>query len=127
MLERLSEIPIETWGYKAQDPSIRHIGPMAQDFYTAFAVGEGDTRITTIDADGVALATIQGLHQLVQQRDAQIAALERRLSALESTPGVSEASAGRLYSGVAVTWLPQGGLCLTALALVWRRRSHCTQ
>ena len=52
---------------------MRHVGPMAQDFYAAFGVGEDDRDITSIDEDGVALAAIQALHAqnatlLVQQR-----------------------------------------------------------
>ena len=46
--------------------------------------------ISTVDADGVALAAIQGLYQLVQEQEAQlraqqqhIAGLEARLAALE--------------------------------------------
>lgn len=62
LLQKLAEIPIETWKYKAQPSSIRHIGPTAQDFYAAFGVGEDDKHITTIDADGVALAAIQALY-----------------------------------------------------------------
>jgi hypothetical protein len=27
---------MQTWNWKAQAESIRHIGPMAQDFYAAF-------------------------------------------------------------------------------------------
>ena len=42
VLERLDTIPIATWNYKAQNKSIRHIGPMAQDFAAAFNVGEDD-------------------------------------------------------------------------------------
>ncbi len=88
MLARLSEIPIQTWNYKTQDASIRHIGPMAQDFYAAFNVGEDDKHITTVDADGVALAAIQGLYQVVQDeiksRDAKIAAQQKQIDALEA-------------------------------------------
>ena len=87
VLSRLAGIPITVWNYKSQNPSIRHIGPMAQDFYAAFGVGEDDTHISTLDADGVALAAIQGLYQLVQEQAAQIADLEARLAALEgATP-----------------------------------------
>lgn len=85
VLERLSKIPVSTWNYKSQDESIRHIGPMAQDLYAAFGVGENEKMITTVDADGVALAAIQGLHQIVKKKDVQITALEARLTALETT------------------------------------------
>lgn len=78
--------PISEWNYKSQDVSIRHLGPMAQDFKTAFGSGESDTGITTVNADGVALAAIQGLNQKVEERHAQLtaenAALKEELTAL---------------------------------------------
>ncbi len=58
VLERLVSIPISTWSYKAQQGKFRHIGPTAQDFSAAFEVGADDRHITTVDADGVALAAI---------------------------------------------------------------------
>ncbi len=48
-LDKVAAMPIQTWNYKAQDDSIRHIGPKAQDVYAAFGVGEKETMITTID------------------------------------------------------------------------------
>ena len=68
VLERLAAIPLQTWNWKSQDASIRHIGPMAQDFFAAFNVGEDERHITTVDADGVALAAIQGLNEKVEVR-----------------------------------------------------------
>ena len=52
--------------------------PMAQDFHAAFGLGVSDKLIDTIDPDGVALAAIQGLHALVQEKDAEIAELRSR-------------------------------------------------
>lgn len=72
LLSKLATIPMTTWRYNAQDPSIRHIGPMAQDFYAAFGVGEDDKHITTIDADGVALAAIQALARQVAELKVEI-------------------------------------------------------
>ena len=129
VLARLAQIPIQTWNYKSQDPSIRHIGPMAQDFYAAFGVGHDDKHISTVDADGVALAAIQGLYQLVQEKDAQIASLrgqnddlEGRLVALEQAVGVNGASPTSVSSGLPTGWMVFGGLSLAGLALVLRRR-----
>ena len=76
--------PIQSWNYKTQDPSIRHIGPMAQDFRAAFNMGEDERHISSVDADGVALAAIQGLHEVVKEKDAELAELRSRLEALES-------------------------------------------
>ena len=84
ILKRLQAMPISTWSYKAQDGSIRHIGPMAQDFYGAFGVGEDEKFITSIDADGVALAAIQGLCEVIDEKDAQIKALEVRIHRIEA-------------------------------------------
>ena len=72
VLGRLAAVPITTWNYKSQDASIRHIGPMAQDFHAAFGVGENEKFITTIDADGVALAAIQGLYEMLQEKDCEL-------------------------------------------------------
>src|SRR5258706_9955201 len=56
VLERLVRMPISSWNYKAEDASIRHIGPMAQDFKATFQVGKDDKTIQMVDASGVALA-----------------------------------------------------------------------
>jgi hypothetical protein len=56
---------------------------MAQDFYAAFKVGEDEKHISTVDADGVALAAIQGLNQLVREKEAKIDSLEHRVTELE--------------------------------------------
>jgi trimeric autotransporter adhesin len=99
VVEKLARIPISTWNYKTQAASIRHIGPMAQDFAAAFSVGEDNTHISTIDADGVSLAAIQGLYQLSQDKDQQIAQLQARLEALEnhSNPIGSAAPTGLIW------------------------------
>jgi len=84
VLARLAGVPITTWNYKAQEPTIRHMGPMAQDFYAAFGLGEDDRHISTVDANGVALAAIQGLHQLMQEKDAQIASLQAKVQSQQA-------------------------------------------
>jgi hypothetical protein len=56
---------------------------MAQDFHAAFGLGTDDKHIATVDADGVALAAIQGLNQKLEEKNARIAELERRLEILE--------------------------------------------
>jgi hypothetical protein len=83
VLGQLTSLPVATWNYKSQDSSIRHIGPMAQDFYDAFGVGDEREFIATIDADGVALAAIQGLHKLVRDLEARNSSLEHRMASLE--------------------------------------------
>jgi len=84
ILERVASMPIQRWNYKSQDDSIKHIGPTAQDFAAAFGVGENDTTISTVDADGVALAAIQGLYQENQQLKRDLAALKTQVNAMQS-------------------------------------------
>ncbi|MFC1475720.1 tail fiber domain-containing protein [Candidatus Zixiibacteriota bacterium] len=82
ILARLAEMPINTWNYKAQDESIRHIGPMAQDVYAAFGVGESNRLITTVDADGIALAAIQALNAKNEKLEKQVAELQELVKKL---------------------------------------------
>jgi hypothetical protein len=84
VLEKVAALPMSTWSYKREDGAVRHMGPMSQDFSAAFGLGKSDTRITTVDADGVALAAIQGLNQKLEQRDAQVQALQREVDALKA-------------------------------------------
>jgi hypothetical protein len=60
VLAKLTDLPVASWRYKTEDESTRHIGPFAEDFQRLFGLGDGET-ISLIDAQGVALAAIQGL------------------------------------------------------------------
>ncbi len=94
VLHRVLDLPITTWSYKAT-PGVRHVGPMSEDFFAAFAVGSDDKGISVTDSAGVALAAIQGLSRQVAevtaQKDGEIAQLRhenadlaQRLAALEA-------------------------------------------
>ena len=88
VLARVSVLPLTTWNYKTQPESVRHIGPTAQDFKAAFAVGESETGISVVDEGGVALAAIQGLNQKMESDNAALRAensdLKARLEKLET-------------------------------------------
>jgi hypothetical protein len=66
VLEKVATLPISRWNFKG-DAATPHVGPMAQDFYAAFGTGTDERHIATVDADGVALAAIQGLNQKLEQ------------------------------------------------------------
>ena len=88
MLKKVSHLNIQTWNYKTDAGSLRHVGPMAQDFHAAFGFnGKDDKHISVVDSQGVALAAIQGLNAKLETENAdlrtQLSNLERRLSALE--------------------------------------------
>lgn len=76
LLIKLSEIPISRWKYIAEESQADHIGPMSQDFYSAFGLGDDDKRISTIDADGVALAAIQALYNKVLELEDEVKKLK---------------------------------------------------
>lgn len=83
ILSKVAKLPIETWNYKEQNPAVRHIGPMSQDFAAAFGVGESDRHINLGDANGVALAAIQALYNMLLEKDAQITSLRADLNDLK--------------------------------------------
>jgi hypothetical protein len=86
VLDKVTALPISRWNYK-NESEVTHLGPMAQDFYSAFAVGQDERHISMVDADGVALAAVQGLNQRLTEelnrRDAENAELKQRLEAIE--------------------------------------------
>lgn len=77
VLAAVAQMPVSSWSYKSDDPSVRHLGPMAQDFYSAFRLGDTDRAYDPIDAHGVALAAIKALAEQVQEQNARIESLER--------------------------------------------------
>lgn len=86
ILKKLEQMEVTSWNYKSQDPSIRHIGPMAQDFYQLFGYGESDTTITMVDVDGVSLAAIQELEKRTRElkkKSEEVAALKAKIDLLE--------------------------------------------
>jgi len=93
VLAKVAALPITEWSYRAED-GVRHVGPMAQDFYAAFRVGEDDRHITSIDEDGIALAAIKALRREnvalragMQSQHAELVALRDELRELEATLG----------------------------------------
>jgi hypothetical protein len=92
LLLRLRSVPVSTWNYLSQDRSIRHLGPMAQDFRAAFGLGESDRLINSLDIDGVNLAGVQALDRRTARQQAEIDALRAENAALraESTAHARE-------------------------------------
>ena len=126
VLEALAKLPITRWNMKGDSKKTPHIGPVAQDFYAAFGLGEDDKTINSADVQGVALAAIKGLSQENQSLKAQNAELARKiadlatqmaslqamqtkLAAIESRMGRSKSRACRSTPDPAVPVKPQRG------------------
>lgn len=84
VLTRLRSLPIQTWSYRVEDSSVRHLGPTAQDFRAAFGLGNDDKVIGTVDADGVALAGVQALDRRTTQQQADLAAARAEIEKLRT-------------------------------------------
>lgn len=84
VLSRLDDLPVTRWKYRSESPGVEHIGPTAQDFYRAFGLGASDRTIGTVDAAGVSLAAIKGLHALLKEQRAEIERLKAERDALEA-------------------------------------------
>lgn len=54
------------------------LGSTAQDWYAAFKLGDGDKVMYFVDANGLALVSIQALHRQLQQLRGEVAKLRRR-------------------------------------------------
>lgn len=96
ILAKLDGLTITEWSYISEGVNVRHIGPVAQDFYTTFGVGKNDKAISTIDPAGIALVGVKGLHARVKQLDALVQ--QGQVAGVQSTPmpspvvGVTEAA-----------------------------------
>ena len=103
VLARLRKVPVSTWNYISEGASARHLGPMAEDFYSAFALGTSDKAIGVQDAVGVSLAAVKALDARtlelqqktaeVERLRAKVSSLEQRLAALEQALQANRADA----------------------------------
>jgi hypothetical protein len=78
ILATLRGLPVTSWSYRVDADSIRHIGPMAQDFYAAFKLGNDNVTIASLDEDGVALAGVKALDARTLAQQARIDSLEHQ-------------------------------------------------
>jgi trimeric autotransporter adhesin len=100
LLNLLRDVPVSTWNYISEGRQVRHIGPMAEDFYKAFGLGTGNTSIGVQDLAGVSLAAVKALEERtaqlqqkiaeVEQLRAKLMTLEERFAALEQRVQTSE-------------------------------------
>lgn len=107
ILAKLRKLPVTRWSYKTEAENIRHIGPMAQDFYAAFGLGSDNRGIGTVDADGVALTGIKAL----EERTRNLA------SELESLKADNAALRQQMKDNSGNSWMGIAGVGLLAIAV----------
>lgn len=85
-IKALDSIEVYSWNYISQNDSINHIGPMAQDFYSAFGLGNDPTTINSGDFDGINLLLLKGLNEklgIIENQNTKINNLENELENLK--------------------------------------------
>lgn len=80
VLQKFARLPIQEWTYKSDEQKLRHVGPTVEDFRSVFGLGTEGKYIFPMDVQGVTMAAVQGLYQLVQEKDAQIAELQKQMN-----------------------------------------------
>ena len=75
ILDRLAKLPISLWTYGWDDPSVRHLGPMSQDFAAAFGLGWNEHALDGVDCNGVLTVAVQALVKRVDHLEKQVASL----------------------------------------------------
>jgi hypothetical protein len=94
VIAKLRTIPVSTWNYITEGQNVRHMGPMAEDFYAAFGLGVNSQSIGVQDLTAVSLAAVKELDERtlelekksaeVDQLRAQLSEVMARLAALEA-------------------------------------------
>lgn len=86
ILDRLRVLQVHAWREVAGEPTAREggtaserLGPAAEDFHELFEVGTDADHIAAGDADGVAIAAIQGLADRLDEREARIERQARQI------------------------------------------------
>lgn len=96
VLAKLDSVAVGTWRYKLEVSQALHMGPMAQDFYAAFGLGDDEKHIGTVDADGVALAAVKGVHAVTKEQQVEITELKGELKHLRDQNNALEARLAKL-------------------------------
>lgn len=118
VLEKLRKMPVTRWTYKAEADNIKHIGPMAQDFYQAFGLGADNRSIGTVDEMGVSLVAIKALEERTRNLAGEMESLK-----------ADNAELRQLLKQNDKPWIGPGALAIGLLAgaalmgLLIRRRS----
>jgi hypothetical protein len=83
ILTEIDELPITKWVYKT-DTGAWHIGPVAEDFYSIFGLGDDNKSISTIDPAGVALVGVKALDEKITAQQQEIDVLQTQNATLAS-------------------------------------------
>jgi hypothetical protein len=83
VLDGVESLDISMWHYNDNE-GVEHMGPMAEQFHEQFGLGGDERRISNVDADGVALAAIQGLAERLDDAREGVVERDDRIEELET-------------------------------------------
>lgn len=96
ILEQVAGLDVRRWRAGEDEPdAVEHLAPSAEEFYDAFEVGADPGHVAAGDADGVALAAIQGM---AVRLEAQQEVIERQNRRIEDQRAAIEAQRDDLES-----------------------------
>ena len=84
VLSKLRKIDVTSWNYISEGRQVRHLGPMAEDFYAQFGLGTGNTSIGVQDLAGVSIAAVKELDAELQEKNAEIERLQNELKQMKA-------------------------------------------
>lgn len=96
VLARLRAIPVSTWNYISEGNNVRHMGPMAEDFYQQFKLGTGNTSIGVQDIAGVSIAAIKALDERTEELQKKTAEVEKLRTEVDDLRAANSAMEQRL-------------------------------
>ena len=103
VLARLRRMPITTFNYINDKSGTRNLGPVAEDFYEAFQLGESDKSINAQNMAGVSLAAVKALED-------RTSSLQKENEALKEQLKEQQAVISALRAAFCAT-APGAGLC----------------
>jgi len=90
VLSKLRAIPITSWNYIDEGKTVRHVGPMAEDFFAQFGLGTNNVSIGVQDLAGVSLAAVKELDAQLQTKTEEVNQLQEEVKQLRATQSEME-------------------------------------
>ncbi len=85
ILTKIEQLPMTQWNFKNENPSIKHIAPIAEDFYALFGLNGNDNKmISNIDPSGVALVGVKALSNRIQELEKTIKEQQQQIDGLKT-------------------------------------------
>ena len=97
ILEKVAALPIQSWRYLADTGDVRHVGPTAEAFRDAFALGANSRTIAMVDADGVNMLAVKALARRTAELRDENSALRDEVKALRDQLEMLLALMGRTH------------------------------